>query len=159
MNAADLLTQLRTSRERLLSAIGGLTEEGFRTRPGAGGWSVAEILVHVMDCEQRAAFRVAAALADDDGNPAPAADSADVIARWQGAPTPQIVHGLLAARRSLETQIAKLSDEDLARPVQDAEGPVAMAAYVRRLIEHELTHVAQIEAVRDAIRRERAPAL
>lgn len=155
MNTATLLTPLRASRERLLAAIAGLTEEGFQARPDTGGWSVAEVLVHVMDCEQQAA----AALAANQPPPPASVDSRATLERWQGAPTPQIVHGLLAARRSLEMQLTALSRDDPAHVLPGKEGAGGLATYIRSLAAHELKHVAQIEAVRSATRRQRAPAL
>jgi DinB family protein len=59
-----LLGELRASRERLLAAIAGVSEEQFKRRPPveavptAGEWSIAEVLAHLFASEQRACARV-----------------------------------------------------------------------------------------------------
>ena len=57
-------------------------------------------------------------------------------------PVPQIIHGLLAARRQLERALT-----------ESGEGvPEAIEQLVREdVIEHEAAHAAQIEAVRAAL--------
>ena len=150
--ASTLLPDLQASRERLLAVVAGVGEEQFKRRPSveaeatAGEWSIAEVLAHLLASEQRTGARVEALLAGRPAEDAALAlneEERTAEARLgRTVPVPQIIHGLLAARRQLERALT-----------ESGEGvPEAIEHLVREdVIEHEAAHAAQIEAVRAAL--------
>jgi uncharacterized damage-inducible protein DinB len=155
---------LRAARERLLSTIAGVSEEQFKRRPPAdaaaiaGDWSIAEVLAHLLAVEQRRCGRLEALLAGTDESPPPLTDEQREAEARQGraVPVPQIIHGLLAARRRVERA---LIESPAASGTDQPRHGDAIAALLRDLVEHESAHTAQIEAVkaslpaRDPLRR------
>jgi uncharacterized damage-inducible protein DinB len=155
--AGTLLPDLQASRERLLAVVAGVGEEQFKRRPSveaeavAGEWSIAEVLAHLLASEQRAGDRVEALLAHRaTPDPGPTEEERNAEARLgRSVPVPQIIHGLLAARRRLERALTE----------SRAGVPEAVGGLVRAdVIEHETAHAAQIEAVRAALGAARAKA-
>ena len=70
------------------------------------------------------------------------------------APVPQIIHGLLAARRDLERllEAVGLRDDGLYLTVlQPVRGVLRIEWMVRKVIDHEKEHVGQIEALRSSV--------
>lgn len=146
-----LVRELQASREQLLAVVAGVTEEQFKRRPPAdaealaGGWSIAEVLAHLLAAEQREGDRLEALLS---GNPhaAPAlTDEQRTAEARQGraVPVPQVIHGLLAARRRIERALTAASLPEL---------PDAVSHVIRHgVIEHESEHRAQIEAVKASL--------
>ena len=95
---------MAASRERLLEAIRGVTEEQFKRRPAEGGWCIAEVLAHQLASEKLRAERVRLALRQDGIEITPSDPEAHEAQARAGriAPVPQLIHGLLAARREIE---------------------------------------------------------
>lgn len=160
-SAAALRRDLATSRERLLNAIAGVSEEQFKRRPAPPtspdaeqGWSIAEVLAHLLASERLRAERIEVALKQDGAAIAPLSPEAQREGARAGrvAPVPQLIHGLLASRRQLE----RLLDEAEALPDGLERGvthPVNGRQTVRRMlreqvIDHEQEHVEQIEALK-----------
>jgi uncharacterized damage-inducible protein DinB len=149
-----LLHDLQASRERLLAVVAGVTEEQFKRRPPvesvpvAGDWSIAEVLAHLLAVEQRRCARLEALLRGES-EPAPRLtdEERNTEARHgRTVPVPQIIHGLLAARRRLERAL----------PAPEANDTIA--ALVREdVIAHEGEHRAQIEAVKAVLGAARPP--
>jgi uncharacterized damage-inducible protein DinB len=172
---SNVLGDLRASREGLLAAIAGVSEEQFKRRPPAaaeataGAWSIAEALAHLLAAEQRRCARLEALL--KGGSPSPEAltdDERTAEARLgRAVPVPQIIHGLLAARRRLERALTEASEqapgetqrteqgregertELKLRPYTWAEGAIELVR--REIIAHEREHTAQIEAVKASL--------
>ncbi len=155
-DAQGILQDLRASRERLLAVVAGVSEEQFKRRPMpdaeavAGEWSIAEVLAHLLASEQRTGLGVEALLAGDEASQPGLSDEERTAEARQGraAPVPQIIHGLLAARRRLERAITES---------QTGATPEAVLSLLRDdVIEHEAAHTAQIEAVKAALGAARA---
>ena len=164
-----LRRDLAASRERLLSAIAGVTEEQFKRRTPppsplpAGGegerqqepqWSIAEVLAHLLASERLRAERIAVALMADGTTITPSDSEAHREGARAGrvAPVPQLIHGLLASRRQIEKLLdeAEALPDGLERGVQHpVEGRQTVARMLReKVIEHEQEHVAQIAALK-----------
>ena len=151
-----LVRDLQASRERLLGVVAGVSEEQFKRRPPveavpvAGDWSIAEVLAHLLAVEQRQGGRIEVLLA---GGHAEAPDLAEEernaeARQGRAVPVPQIIHGLLAARRRLERALTESGR---------AEAPETVSKAVRiDVIEHEGAHRAQIEAVKASLGAARA---
>jgi len=151
-----LLQALRASREHLLAVVAGVSEEQFKRRPmpdaeaKAGEWSIAEVLAHLLASDQRAGLRVEASLAGETPPVSgPSEEERTAEARLgRTVPVPQIIHGLLAARRRLERALTES---------QAGEVPETVLGLLREdVIEHEAAHTAQIEAVKAALGAARA---
>jgi hypothetical protein len=152
-----LLAELRAGREQLLAVVAGVSEEQFKRRPSveaaatAGDWSIAEVLAHLLACEQRQCDRLDALLRGEDA-PDPglsAEESAAEARQGRAVPVPQIIHGLLAARRRLERALGA-GDDTPAEPAGDL--PSTAVDLVRAdVIGHEAEHRQQIEAVKQAL--------
>jgi hypothetical protein len=154
-----LLVELRAGRERLLAVVAGVGEEQFKRRPtlplspstergqaegSAGDWSIAEVLAHLLAAEQRRCVRIEAMLRGEELAPIRLTEDERNAEARQGrtAPVPQVIHGLLAARRRLERALSEADagpTEDVARLVRD------------QVIAHEDEHRAQIEAVKQVL--------
>ena len=157
------LRDLRASRERLFAVLAGVSEEQFKRRPpvyavsAAGDWSIAEVLAHLLAAEQRLCARLEAQLAGEAPPPGAVTDGERHAEARLGrtVPVPQIIHGLLAARRRLEGALSAIEARWTA-PAEPAQpkrppyvAPDAIAALLQHeAIAHEQEHTAQIEAVK-----------
>ena len=160
--AEELHAALAQSRERLLRAIAGVSEEQFKKRPPAGdgdtgpAWSIAEVLAHLLQHEKLRAASIALALETDGAPIRPLADSEDSEGARAGrtAPVPQLIHGLLAARRGTERLLDTAAERDgLQRAVthprrgrQTIEGLI-----VDGIVAHEEDHAEQIAGLRELV--------
>ena len=170
-----LKDELRAGRERLLAAIAGVSEEQFKRRPtsppnphsasreGEQGWSIAEVLAHLLALERAWSERIAQALAEDGAEVRPIADEtlAEAARAGRVAPVPQLIHGLLAARRELGGLIDRAAavEAGFERAVMHPRrGRLTVAWMVRTYgIEHEAEHTTQIEAIRKEMEGTSAP--
>jgi uncharacterized damage-inducible protein DinB len=152
-----LLAALRASRERLLGVVAGVSEEQFKRRPAveaevtAGDWSIAEVLAHLLASEQRRCARLEALLRGESSPDPEVSDEERNTEARQGraVPVPQVIHGLLAARRRLERT---LGVEDDAITARGPDLPPGVIDLVRAdVIAHEEEHRRQIEAVKQAL--------
>jgi hypothetical protein len=159
MTVTELQQRLHESRKRLLAAIAGVTEDQFKRRPAPSEgdddpWSIAEILAHLLQQEQLRAERISAALKLDGAAVTPSAPESHQEGARAGrrAPVPQLIHGLLASRRRVELLLneAGAIGGGLERHVlHPNDGRQSIAWMVEaKVIQHELEHVAQIEALR-----------
>jgi len=160
--AEDLKAALAKERERLLSAIAGVSEQQFKKRPeptpeDPQPWCIAEVLAHLLELENRWNERASLALAESATQVEPIPD--DVLNRapvaGRAAPVPQLIHGLLAARRQTERLLDQASSlaggleryvEDTSHGRQNVEWIV-----VEKIIRHEREHTQQIEAMKAAV--------
>ncbi|MEX1253751.1 MAG: DinB family protein [Dehalococcoidia bacterium] len=151
--------KLEASRQALMDAIAGLDEEGFRARPTAGEWTAAEVLAHLLADEPGVVASAQAALGGgtitldatpDDEREQQAKDAA------QRMPVPQILHGLLAARRDTVRRVEALSPGQLAGRVRHpARGDTTVSRLFEHIAEHEEDHAAQIRTMRAQTGRNR----
>jgi uncharacterized damage-inducible protein DinB len=160
MAAPPLTAALAAERERLLRAIAGVSEQQFKQRPAPSArdpqpWSIAEVLAHVLDTELTWTRRMVRALEAPESAISPSdAAARDAAARaGRGAPVPQLIHGLLAARRELERLVDHAAAEAaLQRAVLHPErGRLSLEWMAQYCAGHEREHVAQIEAIRGAL--------
>jgi hypothetical protein len=158
----QLWIDLLAARQRLLAAISGVTEEQFKRRPddpssdSGKGWSIAEVLAHLLAAEKLRADRIALALRQDGATITPSSPESHQEGARAGrvAPVPQLIHGLLATRRQVEHLLAQAADADngLERCVNHpVHGRQTVGWMLReKVIDHEHEHVEQIEALRPA---------
>jgi hypothetical protein len=162
-SGANLLqSALKASRERLLSVIAGVSEEQIKRRrktagAPADGWSITEILAHLLSQEKLRAGRIAIALEDDGAFIAPSPpEMHEKDARTgRSAPILQLIHGLLASRREVEGLLERASGTEggLDRGVVHPQRGRETIAYLiqAKIIEHEAEHTAQIERIKQTL--------
>lgn len=148
MDVDDLRLRMEASRTRLLAAITGLTEEQARARPAEGGRCVNEILAHLMMSEGALSGAAREALGGTvAASPAPAPEPPG-----RSTPLPQLVHGLLAARRKTLRLLEALDPAHLSRPcVASGLGRVTVRRLFEHVAAHEEEHAAEIEARRSTV--------
>jgi hypothetical protein len=145
-SVADLQTALQTSRARLFEAIRGLTEEQFRFVAAADRWPIAAHLAHLQRIEAVYADRARAALHEDQ----PFVASTRVLndddpGLAQHLAVPQMIHGMLNTRRSLEALLAACSDADLMRSIRhETLGPMTIEQIGVKMSQHEDEHAAVV---------------
>jgi hypothetical protein len=162
-SGANLLqSDLKASRERLLSVIAGVSEEQSKRRPKtagapADGWSIAEILAHLLSQEKLRAGRIAIALEDDGAviAPSPPEMHEQDARAGRSAPVSQLIHGLLASRREVEGLLERASGTEgsLDRGVVHPQRGRETIAYLiqGKIIEHEAEHTAQIGSIKQTL--------
>jgi hypothetical protein len=164
----QLRLDLLAARQRLLDTISGVTEEQFKRRPddpstdSGKGWSIAEVLAHLLASEKLRADRITLALRQDGASITPSSPESHHEGARVGrvAPVPQLIHGLLATRRQVEHLLAQAADVDngLDRSVHHPVHGTQTVGWMLRekIIDHEHEHVEQIEALKPAADPKRA---
>jgi hypothetical protein len=153
-DATAIRQRLSESRARLLEAIRGVTEEQFKRRPIEGGRSIAELLALQLVSEKLRAERIRQALAADGATVELSDPEAQAQQARAGrvAPVPQLIHGLLAARRQLERLLddAEAIDGGLERFVlHPREGRQSIGFILtEQVAARELAFVADIETLK-----------
>jgi hypothetical protein len=137
-----------------MDAIAGLDEAGFRARPAGASWTAAEVLTHLLPTEWLFTERARAGLTMPgyeitSSTDAQRTEHLDLAKRMA---VPQIVHGLLAQRRSTRTLLAGLAPDDLARPLRHAwRGEITVGWLFEHIAEHEEEHARQIRELRETM--------
>jgi len=154
-SASELRADLVAGRERLLGAIASVSEQEFKRRPAEGGWSIAEVLAHLLATERLWAKRIELALAAE-GARVEASDPTqheEQARAGRVAPVPQLIHGLLASQRELERLIDRAGREDaFERALEHSRrGRITVGWMLRNAVEHVGEHAAQVEALRAAM--------
>jgi len=143
--------RLEKARARLFEAIGGLTEEQMRRRPGPDRWSVAEVMAHLPVWE-RQVLRQADSLRQMAGLTVvfpSQAEREEAAGRGRRLPPPGIVHDLVAARWDTLTFLERLSARELDRRGRREEGGDTTVAWVFTAIaEYEEEQAARIHRLR-----------
>lgn len=154
-DAAALGRELSAQRARLFAAIAGVGEQDLKRRPAEGGWSIAEVLAHLLATERLWAGRIELALKDAGARvePREPAQREEEARAGRLAPVPQLVHGLLATQRDLERLLKQAARQQALDRwlVHGARGRVTVAEMLRDAVEHVREHAAQIEALRQGL--------
>lgn len=145
MTAEELRSGLRASREALFASIRGLSEEQFRFTPEGAEWSIAAHLAHLLRIERVFAERGALALREDEpfcASTAVVNDDDPVLA--QHLAVPQIIHGMQASRRDLES-LLDAGDESLKRAIlHETRGRLTVGEIFKKMADHEREHTESI---------------
>jgi uncharacterized damage-inducible protein DinB len=148
MTAEELRTGLRQSRDALFTSIRGLTEEQFRYMPAPGRWSIAAHLAHLLRIERVFGERGVRALEEDDPYcPGTAVANDDDPALAQHLAVPQMIHGMQAARRTVESLLDH-GDAALSRTIRHERiGRMTLEEIVKKMSDHEAEHTTSIAAL------------
>ena len=129
-------------------ATSGLTPEQAAARPGPGAWSIAELVVHLMDADLVMADRMKRVLAEE--NPTLQAFAEDAWqARFGALPMDEAVALFVASRGWVARILAESSDADFARVGTHTEaGTLSLAALVAKAVGHLDHHLRFLYAKR-----------
>lgn len=122
MNTQELIERYQAGGALLAYAAAGLTPEQEQARPGPGAWSIAELVVHLVDSDLVASDRMKRVIAEDHPT-LMAYDENAWIARLgaQVMPVEEAVN-LFAANRHWMTRILRrCTPEDFARDGMHSE--------------------------------------
>ena len=150
-SAAHMSSLLHASRSDLMAAIAGLDDTAFRTRPISGAWTSAELLADLFSTERRFIDRARAAVEQEHYVVTPVSGEVreEHLGMAKRMPVPQIVHGLLAQRRSTLQWVESLTPDDLQQTLQHpARGEQSVLWQIEHVIEHELEHAREMRAGR-----------
>lgn len=144
------LAALKASRQELLKAIAGLSEEQMTTIPVEGSWTVRDLLAHIASWE-RACLEPLHTYAA--GSPFIPEDIPDDLVwndrqalAWQALSLPEILRDFTDTRRALLTVLDTLSPERWEQPLRmpwREEGPLPQM--LSGLAWHESEHVHSIQ--------------
>jgi uncharacterized damage-inducible protein DinB len=146
MTDATLRSDLQGSRDRLFAQIRGLSEEQFRYVPAGESWSIATHLAHLLRTERVFTERVRRALADDNPTiPSTRVLNDDDPTLAQQLAVPQIIHGMQAVRRDLDTLLAGCDAVALERGMQqERPGHMTVRDLGVKMTTHEDEHAAAV---------------
>ncbi len=147
MTVPQLKSDLQGSREHLFASIRGLSEEQFRFAPADGdGWSIAAHLGHLLRIERVFAERARAALTHDEPRmPSTRALNDDDLGASQKMAVPQIIHGMLNARRDLDAVLDGCDDAGVERAIiHERLGRMTIREIAAKMASHEAEHTAEI---------------
>lgn len=152
LQPAEALVQLADTPERVAELLAGLGEEQ-RARPAAdGGWSMRQVVAHLRDAEGVLNARLRLMVDQDN----PVLESLAVFA-WATSEanrpptTAEIFQTYRDSRRETLAILEVLSPWDWQRAGQHKEfGPVTIRQQASYFSAHELTHLAALDALRQA---------
>lgn len=146
MTVPQITSGLLKCRERLFASIRGLSEEQFRYVPSSERWSIATHLAHLLRVERAFTEHARTALSEREPFvPSTGAKNDDDPALAQGLAVPQIIHGMLNARRELDALLAGRAATGLERVIdRQPIGRMTVAEIAVKIVAHEDEHAAEI---------------
>lgn len=146
MTVTRLRSELQGSRDALFAAIRGLSEEQFRYAPAGDGWSVAAHLAHLLRIERVFSERAHAAIVEDEPYVASTrVANDDDPGLSQKLAVPQIIHGMLNARRELVDVLSDGGEAVLDRSIlHERIGRMSVREIAVKMAEHEREHAAEV---------------
>jgi uncharacterized damage-inducible protein DinB len=146
MTDATLRSDLQASRDRLFAQIRGLSEEQFRYVPAGESWSIAAHLAHLLRTERVFAERARRALVEDNpAIPSTRVHNDEDPALAQQLAIPQIIHGMQAVRRDLDTLLAGCDGAALERGMEHERlGHMTVGDLAVKMATHEDEHAAAV---------------
>jgi len=148
----EIGSRLGRARAGLFQAIGGLTEEQMRRRPGPDSWSVAEVMAHLPVWE-RQVLRQADSLRKTAGQSVvfpSQAEQEEAAGRGRRLPPPGIVHDLVAARWETRAFLERLTARELDRRGRSqAADDLTVAQLLTAIAEYEEEQVVRIQRLRE----------
>jgi hypothetical protein len=147
MAVSQLKSDLEESRARLFDAIRGLTEEQFRFVAADGdGWPIAAHLAHLLRIERVFAERARAALEQDEPHmPSTRVQNDGDPGASQKLAVPQIIHGMLNARRDLVAVLDACDEAAVGRAIiHERLGRMDIAAIAAKMASHEAEHSVEV---------------
>jgi len=142
-----LIEQYARGPERIREALARVPERAFAWRPGAGKWSVHEVVVHCADSETNAALRIRTLIAEKE--PLIVGYDQDAWARvfdYQAQPLEDSLAATSAARGRTVPLLRRLTDADWRKEGRHTEsGRYTAEDWLRIYAAHLEGHARQIE--------------
>ena len=177
-SVAEIYDDIDATRARLLQSVEGLSADEQNFRPTPEKWSVAEVVEHLSIVERRVARLLAKLLekaeAEAGAGAAPGPFAPVSIAEFveasraqkleapenvrpAGVPLADSLDGLRASRAALHALRPRVERADCAGAVfpHPAWGPLNLYQWLLFVGAHEARHLAQIEALKEALNPER----
>lgn len=160
MTRAELLRTLRATPERVPDLVWGCSVSQLAQRPAEGEWSMGEILNHLLLGERDVILPRLKRMLLEEAPIFPS--SASSRTGFAAAPeTHDVTVDLIAFRRIRQETLEfleALGDPDWLRiGTTPTRGTLTIEAYARYLAEHDLEHLAQLEATRARVSSEQTP--
>lgn len=153
LSLIDTLDQTTPVLNRL---VAGLTDAALDFRSAPGEWTVREILAHLVDDEMYVMrLRLERIVKEDDPHLAPHDEQRWYAGRNTNRDALAELLGDFALQRSASLQMMRmLRDSDWTREgFQPEYGRFSGEGWLSRWVEHDLTHLRQIEGTLDAFRQ------
>ncbi|HEY7268748.1 MAG TPA: DinB family protein [Dehalococcoidia bacterium] len=150
MRRWEFIAALEQAPKRLSAGTSGLNAAQLKQRPGSGEWSVIELVCHLRDYAEIFDSRIASALSEDSPEVA-SYDNEDMVAsrEYESQDLATVLAAHRAIRERMLAKLATLTEAQWQRTVRHATwGQPTLEWLMNRCAEHELEHLADIEAVR-----------
>ena len=149
-----LIALYRDGYRAVVEAIHDLTEEQFDARPGAGRWTIREIVHHLADSEMTAAIRLRLLLTED--RPAIRGYDQDEFARrlHYDRPHESALQAFRYARETTAQLLEALTEAEWLREGTHTEvGAFSVEKWLETYGPHAHRHARQIVEARDAAQK------
>jgi hypothetical protein len=149
-HAEGWVTRLAAIPERMARAVAGWSEDELRTTPAEGGWTAAEILAHVRASDDIMTPRMYMVLVRDRP-PLPAYDDRKwaQVAGYARTGFRESLTPFALRRAEVVAVLRRARPDDWKRSgVHEEHGATSLLELVRKLVEHEEEHCAQLESMR-----------
>lgn len=125
----DLMEMLKKQLKNFPSFISSIPEDKFNYSYGDGKWSVAEVLVHILDTERVFQYR-ALRFARNDETPLPGFDQDMFVAesKAENWSREEVLENYKIIRKSTIALFEKFSNEDLKKVGLVSDSPMSVAA-------------------------------
>ena len=155
MAPPDLLRPLEGQREETLRIVRGLDESALDRLDDDSGWTVRQLLAHLVSAELAMTFTIRRALDGEVMHLSPAdrdAFNEAQVEHSDGWDVARALSELEEARAGLREVFEAMTEEDLDRPVRWPEWPArTIRTSIPYMLEHEDAHLDQ---VRQAVERD-----
>jgi hypothetical protein len=141
----DVLALLPQQIEDLCSALGHLTDEEARFRPGPKEWSIKEVVSHLIDGERVFSYRLLR-ISRNDSTPLPGFEQEDYV-RESGAdhlPLNDLLDEFEFLRRANILAIKNMSDVSSLRIGTASGATISARALIHILVGHVEHHMASL---------------
>lgn len=152
LSGRDPLRIQETTVAEIEESVGDLSEEHLHTTEPGGKWSILDVVQHLADTEIAMGWRLRMILAQD--NPPLQAFDQDLWAQNLGYRDVEFQDALdqFDAVRSANLRLYRNLESRLDRVGQHNEtGPISARSILYMLANHDLTHLRQIERIKQAL--------
>jgi len=160
LSIREVVGALEPVSQRIEALCHGLSAEQLRQRPREGEWSMKEVMAHLLTVERDVFLpRLKRIVAEER----PRFERFDPDARAAERDHRQgdfwaDLHEFAHARRSTVSFLLSLPAEAPDRiGISAVLGPVSLATYATHIVDHDLEHLAQLEACRAAVAEAGSP--
>ncbi|HEX6548710.1 MAG TPA: DinB family protein [Candidatus Dormibacteraeota bacterium] len=153
MAPADLLRPLEGQREETLRIVESLDADDLQRTDRGSGWTVRQLLGHLVSAELGMAFIIRRALEGELTHMGP--DERDAfneaqVENCQDWDVARIQSELQEARATLREVFGEMTEQDLDRPIRWPEWPArTIRTSIPYMLEHEDAHLDQVRSALD----------